>query len=303
MKVFLYFFLIFLISCGIEHKEYSTSEKQMNSKPDIQGHRGARGLMPENTWPGFKKALDLGVKTLEMDVVITKDKKVILSHEPWFSHEIALDPQGMEITEENEKEHRIYAMTFAETKKYDCGSKDHPRFPEQEKINLSKPLLTSIIDSAETYCRKKGRPLPYYNIETKCTPEGDDVFHPRPEEFVDLLVNIIIEKGIADRAILQSFDFRTLKIAHEKYPELQLAMLIEERGEPSEYLELLGFTPEIYSPDFQLVNEELISFAKEKGMKVIPWTVNDQSDMERLIAMGVDGIITDYPDRYRSEPE
>ena len=113
--------------------EESTTKKSI----DYQGHRGCRGLLPENTIPAFKKALDLGVKTLEMDVVITKDKQVILSHEPWFSHEIALDPEGNPIQLETETSHRIYQMTFEETQNYDVGSKDHPRFPEQEKMEIT----------------------------------------------------------------------------------------------------------------------------------------------------------------------
>ncbi|MCA1763739.1 MAG: hypothetical protein LC664_12225 [Flavobacteriales bacterium] len=108
---------------------------------DFQGHRGCRGLYPENTLRGFMHALDLGVTTLEMDVVITKDKKVILSHEPWFSHLISTDSTGRPIDEENERNHAIYQMTFAETQKYDVGQKEHPWFPEQKPIPAQKPLL------------------------------------------------------------------------------------------------------------------------------------------------------------------
>jgi len=296
--------MVLVISCTSKEKGNSDqSGKTKMKKTDLQGHRGARGLMPENTWPSFKKALELGVTTLEMDAVISGDKRVVLSHEPWFSHEIALDPEGEMIPEEEEKDHRIYAMDYAQISSYDCGSKVHPRFPDQEKFKISKPLLSEVIDSAEVFCKRVGRPLPFYNIETKCLPQGDGVFHPAPEEFVDLLVEVIREKGITERTIIQSFDFRTLRVAREKYPELKLAMLIEHEGEPQSHLNQLGFTPEIYSPDFHLVNEELISFAKGKGMKVIPWTVNDPAEMKKLINMGVDGIITDYPNRFHREQE
>jgi glycerophosphoryl diester phosphodiesterase len=290
--IFLFYLVVMVAGCTPREGE------NRQAKTDLQGHRGARGLMPENTWPGFKKALDLGVNTLEMDVVITGDDRVVVSHEPWFSHEIALDPNGSPIPASEERSHRIFEMTFEETQRYDCGTKPHPRFPDQVKMNVTKPLLSTVIDSAEAHSKKTRRALPQYNIETKCTPEGDGIFHPDPEKFVDLLVEVIKEKGVEDRVIIQSFDFRTLRVARSKYPDIRLAMLIETEGKPSDHLNELGFTPDIYSPDYHLVNEELISFANEKGMKVIPWTVNDPSEMRRLIEMGVDGIITDYPDRF-----
>lgn len=309
MRTFFYLIFIALITActpdsekGQEVLSDSRNAKSL-SQIDLQGHRGARGLMPENTWFAFKKALDLGVKTLEMDVVITKDNKVLVSHEPWFSHEICLTPQGETISSLDEKSHRIYEMTFEETKSYDCGSKDHSRFPEQKKMAVSKPLLSSVIDSAEAYAKRIGRPLPQYNIETKTNPSGDGVYHPDPEEFVSLLMDVVEEKGISDRVIIQSFDFRTLRVVKREYPEVETAALIEKPGSAKNYLQELGFTPDIYSPDYHLVDEELISFAEEKGMKVIPWTVNDKSDMKELIEMGVDGIITDYPDRFNSLEE
>jgi glycerophosphoryl diester phosphodiesterase len=295
------FGLLVVISMGCTNSKIE-NKSAIKETPtiDFQGHRGCRGLMPENTIPAFKKALDLGVETLEMDVVITHDKKVILSHEPWFSHEIALKPDGGEISLDEETSHRIYAMNYDETKAYDVGLKPHPRFPEQKKISINKPLLTDVIKQSEYYAVQLGRSAPFYNIETKCRPEGDSIFHPAPEEFVDLLVGVIQESGIEDRVIVQSFDIRTLQTAKSKYPDIKLALLIENSKSPQENIETLGFTPDIYSPDYALVDDELISFSKEKGMKVIPWTVNETEEMEKLIALGVDGIITDFPDRIPS---
>ena len=299
---------VLTVACSLDSEKNRSSESEEKirtslSEIDLQGHRGARGLMPENTWPAFKKALDLGVETLELDVVITKDKQVVVSHEPWFSHEICLTPKGETISASEERSHRVYEMTYEEIRNYDCGSKPHSRFPEQEKMAVSKPLLSAVIDSAEAYARKTNRPLPFYNIETKSSPSGDGIYHPGPDEFARLLMDVILEKGIAERTIVQSFDFRTLKIVHRTFPDIALAALVEKPGRADTYLEELGFTPDIYSPYYHLVNRELISFAKEKGMKVIPWTVNDKSDMKELIEMGVDGIITDYPDRFNSLEE
>lgn len=308
MKKSVWFIIIALIiscSSGFEKSEKTKSENEILklSEIDLQGHRGARGLMPENTWPSFKKALELGVKTLEMDAVITNDRQVLVSHEPWFSHEICLTPEGKTISSSDEKSHRIFEMTYEEIKAYDCGLKPHPHFPEQVKMAVSKPLLAAVIDSAEAYSVQMGRPLPHYNIETKSLPSGDGTFHPEPEEFVKLLVDVVKEKGISERVTIQSFDFRTLKIVKRDYPDIATAALIEMQGSAENHLQELGFTPDIYSPNYHLVNEELISFAKEKGMKVIPWTVNEKSEMKKLIEMGVDGIITDYPDRFNSLEE
>jgi len=153
---------------------------------DIQGHRGCRGLLPENTIEAFKKAIDLGVTTLEMDVVISKDNQVLLSHEPFLSHEIALDLNGNEIAEKEEKNFNLYQMNYAQIKQYDCGSKIHPRFSEQEKIKTFKPLLSEVIDFAESYIQKNypGRKI-QYNIETKSDPKGNNLFHPKPKEYVN----------------------------------------------------------------------------------------------------------------------
>ena len=266
---------------------------------DIQGHRGCRGLMPENTIPGFIKAIELGVTTLEMDVVISKDKKVVVSHEPFLSHEICLTPDGKEISEEDEKSYNLFQMTYEEIEKCDCGTKIHPRFPDQEKLAVHKPLLSDVIDAVEKTIIENSLQLVRYNIETKYTPEGDGIFHPMPEEFVDLLLKVLNEKGILDRTIIQSFDISPLQIIKEKDPKLKLALLVENTYSPEENIKNLGFIPDVYSPYYLLVNEDLIKYARENNMKVIPWTINDKEDMKKLLEMGVDGIITDYPDRAR----
>ncbi|MEM8889791.1 MAG: glycerophosphodiester phosphodiesterase family protein [Bacteroidota bacterium] len=280
-----------LISCS-----GPVSEKSITYM-DVQGHRGCRGLLPENTVPAFIRALEIGVNTLEMDVVISKDQQVLLSHEPFLSHEICIGPKEEEITEENEREWNLYQMEYEEIKACDCGMKVHKRFPEQKKMKAYKPLLKEVIMAAEEKAKADGRELPFYNIETKSQPKGDTIYHPEPELFTDLLVGVIQETGIAERTIIQSFDIRTLQVAHEKYPEMVLALLIENEDSPQANLEKLGFVPEIYSPAFQLVNEDLMNFAKEKGMKVIPWTLNEKDDISRMIEMKVDGIISDYPNR------
>ncbi len=264
---------------------------------DIQGHRGCRGLMPENTIPAFLKALDLGVTTLEMDVVITKDQQVILSHEPFLSHEICQTADGREITEETEQSYNLYHMAYQDVQKCDCGSKPHARFQQQQKMVAYKPLLSAVIDSVEAYLKKHKRQPVQYNIETKSDPAGDGIFHPAPGKFVELLMAVIQKKGIQNRTIVQSFDGRTLQVIRKKHPKMKLALLIENTLDPEENIRLLGFIPTIYSPDFNLVNQGLMQYAQQQGMKIIPWTANEPADIQRLLNFKVDGIISDYPDR------
>jgi len=282
------------------YDEIKNPRLSMNDSFDKQGHRGCRGLMPENTIPAMLYALRTPVTTLEMDVVITKDKKVVLSHEPFFNHEITTKPDGKYVTEEEEKSLNIYQMTYEDVKKYDVGLKPHPRFPQQQKLKAVKPLLADVIDSVNNYMMMARRPFPYYNIETKCLPAGDGIFHPSPAEFVELLMAVIKEKDIEERVIIQSFDFRTLKYLHQKYPHIQTAALIEETDKRSleAIIKELGFTPSVFSPAYRLVTDALVQKCHQRNIKIIPWTVNDKAKMDELKRMGVDGIISDYPDLF-----
>ena len=268
---------------------------------DVQGHRGCRGLMPENTIPAMLKALDLGVTTLEIDVVITKDNKVLVSHEPWFETEITTKPDGSFIKPGEAMQYNIFEMNYEEIVKYDVGMKPHPRFPQQQKIKAIKPLLADLFDSVAENMKLRRRPFPYFNIETKCLPPGDGRFHPKPEEFVELLMAVIKEKQLEERVIIQSFDFRTLKYLHEKYPSIKTAMLIEDSDDDDfdGQLNKLGYTPEYYSPNHTLVDDKLVKQCHDKGMKIIPWTVNDPKRFKKLKKLGIDGVITDYPDKIK----
>jgi len=302
-----YFLIIFatgiLISCTSSKKNIVMNSEVQNSPLggkgafDKQGHRGCRGLMPENTIPAMLQALDLNVTTLEMDIVFTKDKKAVLSHEPFFNHEITTKPGGSFIEEKEEKNYNIYKMTYAETQQYDVGLKQHPRFPDQQKIAVHKPLLSDVFDSIKVAMMTRKRPYPFFNIETKTMPATDNIYHPAPAEFVDLLMKVIQEKQMEDFVIIQSFDMRTLKYLHKKYPQIKTALLIEADDKNSfrKQLKDLGFTPDIYSPAFELVIPDLVQNCHEKNMKIIPWTVDDKKKIAELKKMGVDGIISDYP--------
>jgi glycerophosphoryl diester phosphodiesterase len=265
-----------------------------------EGHRGSRGLMPENTIPAMYKAIDLGVTTLEMDASISRDKQVIVSHDPYFNPDITTTPEGGYLTKQEGSKRLLYMMDYDSIKKYDVGLKPHPGFPRQQKIAAYKPLLSELIKTSEAYAKDKGVSPLWYNIETKSKASGDGKNHPVPEEFVDLLVKVIQDAGIASRTVIQSFDIRTLHVVHRKYPAFKTSLLIEPMDKRSldEQLKELGFVPFIYSPNYALVTPERVKECHDKGMKVIPWTLNTKEEMEKARAAGVDGIISDYPDLF-----
>jgi glycerophosphoryl diester phosphodiesterase len=298
MKYNLLILLFCFIACSDSKQIQNTSP--MEKEFDKQGHRGCRGLMPENTIPAMLKALDLGVTTLEMDVVVTKDKKIVLSHEQWFGEEITTKPDGSYMGVREERKFNIYWMTYEQVKTFDVGMKPHPRFPKQQKMKAIKPLLADVVDSVRESMKTRRRPFPYYNIEAKSDPEFDGVFQPKPDEFVELLMGVIKEKGIEDHVTIQSFDFRILQYVHKQYPHIKTAMLIEDYDKRGldEHLKALGYTPGTYSPAKELVTEKLIKSCHKQKMKIIPWTVNTKEEITKLKSLGVDGIITDYPDLF-----
>jgi len=271
------------------------SVSAQKQKFDIQGKAGARGIMPENTIEGMLKALDLGVTTLEMDAVISKDKQVVLSQEPYFNNEISLMPNGKPISFKDQKKYNIYKMDYDEVKKFDVGSKVHARFPGQMKFKAYKPLLSESIDAVEAYAKEHKLAKPVYSIETKTIKNGDNEFQPEPAEFVDLIMDIVNAKKISKRVIIESFDMRTLQYLHEKYPKIQTSLLIDEKEPFEDYIEKLGFKPTIYSPYSVLVGKGLVDRCHEMGVKIIPWTVNTVKEIKYFMSLGVDGVITDYP--------
>ena len=270
----------------------ASAQKQ---KFDVQGKAGARGIMPENTIEGMLKALDLGVTTLEMDAVISKDKQVVLSQEPYFNHEISLLPNGKPIAFKDQKNYNIYKMDYDEVKKFDVGSKVHTRFPGQMKFKAYKPLLSETIDAVETYAKVHKLAKPVYSIETKTIKNGDNEFHPEPAEFITLIMDVVNAKKISKRVIIESFDRRTLQYLHEKYPKIQTSLLIDDKEPFEDYIEKLGFKPTIYSPYAVLVGKGLVDRCHEMGIKIIPWTVNTTKELKYFMSLGVDGVITDFP--------
>ncbi|MCE7994618.1 MAG: glycerophosphodiester phosphodiesterase [Roseivirga sp.] len=264
---------------------------------DIQGHRGARGLLPENTIPAFLRALDEGVTTLELDVVITKDNQVVISHEPYMSGSICSKPDGSPVESDESQQLNIYQMTYEEVKAFDCGSRGNKRFPEQQKMTTVKPLLIDMIKAVEEYLVKNNLSKVGYNIELKSSPSREGVYHPQVNKFSDIVQRTIAAKLSKDRYTIQCFDFRVLQYFHKTYPEVSLVALVENRKGVKANIADLGFVPQMYSPNFRLISKKDIAYCHQRGMKVVPWTVNTVKNMQQLVEKGVDGIITDYPDR------
>lgn len=283
--------ILFLGFLSLPSCQTFTSHEKAVRPFELQGHRGARGVFPENSITGFIKAINMEVNTLEMDVVISGDGQVVVSHEPFLSPEICLD---------GSEELNMYQMSYDEIASYDCGSKPHPRFLDQQNVQVVKPLLSKVIDSVETYLLSRNLAPVNYNIEIKSTRETDGVFHPAPGEFSDLVYRVIDSRLEWRRVTIQAFDFRVLEYFHNIYPDVRLVLLIENDMGFQVNLDSLGFKPAVYSCHFPLLSQKDVSKLQGKGMMVIPWTVNEISDMKRLIEWGVDGLITDYPNKYQT---
>jgi len=270
---------------------------QSNVSFDIEGHRGCRGLMPENTIPAFLKAIDLGVNTLELDVVVTKDQQLVVSHDPYFSADITLDPDGKGIAPEKRMQYNLFKMDYAEIKRYDVGSLGNKRFPAQQKIKTYKPQLSEVFRETRKYIKDHRLAAVRYNIETKSTPAGDDLYNPKPAVFAKLLYDEILKNDMQQQVMIQSFDVRTLQEFRKYAVKLPLVLLVENKDGIERNLERLGFQPDVYSPNFMLVDAATVAWCRQKGIKIIPWTVNEESDLQAMKMLDLDGIITDYPDR------
>lgn len=289
-----------LITIGTLFCLLSYSQTSTFSQLSMEAHRGGRGLFPENTIEAMKFALELpGTNTLEMDLCISKDKKVVVSHDVYFHQNITTTPQGKYLTTEEAKTHLLYQMNYDSIRKYDVGLKPHPDYPKQQRFATVKPLLGDLLNETEKTADKQGRKI-YYNMEIKSRKAGDEKEHPVPEEFVDLVYKILKEKGIVSRTVIQSFDMRPLQVLHRKYPEVKLSLLTGKNAvSPQQMINRLGFAPAVYSPEYRTVSAEMIAFCHERNIKVLPWTVNTKEEIDQLISLGVDGIISDYPDLFK----
>ncbi|MBI2509622.1 MAG: glycerophosphodiester phosphodiesterase [Betaproteobacteria bacterium] len=287
---------------------------------DLQGHRGARGLRPENTLPAFARALSLGVTTLELDCAITKDGVVVVSHDSTLNPDITRAAGGRWLTG---GEPPIRQFTYEELRRLDVGrinpeSAYSKRFPEQQPADGARmPRLADVFALA----RKAGNDAVRFNIETKISPLHSERTVP-PDSFAQALIRLIIKENIGSRVTIQSFDWRTLAIVQKEAPEIPTVYLTVEKGfmdsiqrdKPSSpwtagfhVSRHGGSIPRmvkaaggaVQSPYYAETAREQVKEAQALGLKVVVWTVNEPADLRRLIEWRVDGIISDYPDRLR----
>ncbi len=295
LRIYGVFILLTIFACT----NLNNMQKETLAIPenfDWQGHRGTRGLKPENTIPAFIKALEYPIKSLELDVCISKDNIVIVSHEPWMKHVFCSHPDGKPVTHAESKNLKIYEMDYATVKSYDCGLRPNPDYPDQVLEAVYKPSLEDMVRAVEAYCEETGREKPDYNIEIKSEKEHYGVFHPLPAPYVETVLKTVNKLGIHKRCNLQSFDIAILQEIRKRDKDISVALLVDNPDGVEANLERLGFIPNNYSPYFRLVfDKKVIDSIHDKGMRLIPWTVNDKVSMRQLITLGVDGIITDYP--------
>jgi len=269
----------------------------LNTHIQIHGHRGARGLYPENTITAFIEAVKLGVHAIEMDVVVSKDLKIVVSHEEWMNNVFCLQPNGKELEFPAKEKYNLYNMFYSDIALFDCGSKKNVEFPHQQHSKEHKPLLSEVVHHVETFIKKNNLAPVIYNIEIKSDVEGDNIFHPTPSVFVALLFDVLNRLLNPRQYMLQSFDVRIVQAIRSLKPEVSLGLLIENDDSCDLNLKRLGFKPDFYNPDFYLVTPQLMQTMRDQNIRVIPWTVNETEDMSRLIYLEVNGIITDYPNR------
>lgn len=259
---------------------------------EVQGHRGARWARPENTLPAFEYALQLGVDTLELDTLITKDGHVVVHHDPVLNPDICLDPQGKKITAQIP----IRSLTLKELKAYDCGSLVNPSFPQQViQPETPIPTLDEVFEMVEKSKLSVVKKV-HFNIEIK-SEEAHPEYSPSPEEFVKLVLAVIKKHNLMKRVVLQSFDLRTLKVAHGLESMLPLSILVEDRpAEAGALVKLMkAYQAQILSPNYEWLTAQDVAEIHKIGARVIPWTPNTKEDWQSMIEKGVDGIITDNP--------
>ena len=256
------------------------------TRPEIAviAHRGGAGLYPENTIAAMLNAVNIGIGDLEFDLHVTKDSLVVVSHDPYL--------KGYE------KQYPLYANTYSELAKLTIGDKADKKFPGRKNVAQHIPLATELIDSVEAYCHRHNLPPVKYTIEIKSAEKKDGTLSPDYKTFTDLCVRALASRSLGSRLLLQSFDVRTLKYVHKRWPNIRLLYLVDKSvGSYDEAMHRLGFTPYAISPDFPMINAEFVEKAKADGMRVIPYTVDTEDEAVKMKEVGVDAIITNYPDR------
>lgn len=267
--------------------------KRDNACFDVQGHRGARSLWPENSIPGFEYATALGVTTLEMDVVVLESGDVLVSHEPWLNPLICTSPNRKAWAVDSVM--GIYHMPLSEIQKCDCGSLGNAKFPAQRRVPTFKPTLNQVVEAVSKVERPSGMLPVRFNIEIKFNPLEVGQFYPEAAEAAKTVLAVLRHLDVLERSTVQSFSAEVMEAVQAEASGVATAWLMEEDMPVEEALGLLSFLPDVYSPQHALLTAEEVMHAHRLGVKVLPWTVNEVARMRELIGWGVDGLITDDP--------
>ena len=275
----------------------SCSYLPADNGPAIQAHRGGAAVSPENTIEAMIDAVRHGIDVIELDLHVTRDSQVVVSHDACLRPLTTLTPDGDTVPVTGGDGYRIYAMDYDSLSRFDVGSLPDPRWPHRKNIKCSVPRLADLIDSVETFTRREGLHPVDYNIEIKSSPSKDGIYAPDYKTFADECMDVILSKELGYRVIVQSFDVRTLEYLRSKYPSLCLSYLVEDSTMSfEEQMDKLNFVPQYYSPESRMLNAETVAKAHEMGMQVLPWTVDDMQEALRMKAIGVDAVITNQPD-------
>lgn len=290
-------YALLLICCCLTSALQLFSATQIKKLPIVHAHRGGAALYPENTIPAMLHAVEIGVPMLELDLHVTRDSQVVVSHDAYMNPIKALKPNGEEIPIDSARMYSIYSMTYDSLKRYDVGSRPNPAFPNRKNLKCSVPLVSDLIDSVEHSTQSKGLCPVGYNIEIKSWPDKDGIYSPDYRTFADLCMRVLLSKNLGDRLLLQCFDPRTLNYVHEKYPNVRLSYLVEDMTvDFEELMKRINFVPQVISPNHAMVDSAFMDKSRKLGMEVAPWTVDDKDEIMRLRTLGVDAIITNQPD-------
>lgn len=256
-------------------------------------HRGVRGIYPENSVGGFILAMSKGATILEMDLAISKDNRVILSHDPVISPSHCFNSEKGE--SEDKEEFALFQLSYQEIQQFVCGSNGHKKFPYQEKASETIPLLETVIDTTIAYASRNNLNAPYYHIELKYSGSDGEGYYPEIEEYVSLVLDVLSRKGILGRTVLTSFNEEILQAIDAKAPEVSLGLNVANLKGFDKNIERLGFSPDYYVVYYRLISKKLVRKARMKGITVSAWTVNDVKTIEKLRKKGVTSIISDFP--------
>ena len=290
-------YALLLICCSLTSALQLLSATQIKKLPIVHAHRGGAAIYPENTIPAMLHAVEIGVPMLELDLHVTRDSQVVVSHDAYMNPIKALKPNGEEIPIDSARMYSIYSMTYDSLKRYDVGSRPNPAFPNRKNLKCSVPLVSDLIDSVEHSTQSKGLCPVGYNIEIKSWPDKDGIYSPDYRTFADLCMRVLLSKNLGDRLLLQCFDPRTLNYVHEKYPNVRLSYLVEDMTvDFEELMKRINFVPQVISPNHAMVDSAFMDKSRKLGMEVAPWTVDEKDEILRLRTLGVDAIITNRPD-------